>query len=135
MALQVLNLFKFRNFYNRMDFDSDQSLAIEKASIEPLTCQEALTRPLKVVEEEMKFEEDVVVFYKEDKKMPSKYHNKPLYVNTSIHDVGLRLGLVDPGYTLNIRPILAFETVEIAREHVVEQPTRAFYLEETHLLH
>lgn len=34
----------------------------------------------------MKFQEDAVISYKEDKQIPSKYHSRPLYVTISVHD-------------------------------------------------
>lgn len=71
----------------------------------------------------MKFEEDVVSFYKENKKILSEYHNRPIYVTLSIHDVKLRGGLVDPVFPLDIVSLSTLETMEIPPDQVVEETT------------
>lgn len=68
----------------------------------------------------MRFKEDAFIFYKQDKQIPSEYHNRPLSLTASLHDVELTRGLVDAGSSLNIMPLLILEEAG-TREYVVEQ--------------
>lgn len=68
----------------------------------------------------MKFEEDSVIFYKDDKQIPSEYHSRLLDVTASIHDIESRKGLVDRGSFLNIMSLSKLEEVEVTREQVLE---------------
>lgn len=53
-------------------------------------------------------------------------HIQPLYVTTLVHDVKLIRELVDPGFWLDIKPLLTLKAMGIAGEHVVEQLIRCF---------
>lgn len=102
MARQFQNLFKFRNFYDQIDFDSDQRLAVTKAITELNDFQE--TDLLKGFHTEGRGKKWHCCFYEEDKQISPGYDNRPLYITTSVNDVKLRWGLVDPGSSLNIMP-------------------------------
>lgn len=66
------------------------------------------------------FKDDTVGFYRQNKQIHSKYHNKPPYVTNPVYNVELRKGLVDPGSSLNTMPLSPLEAVGISREHPIE---------------
>lgn len=70
----------------------------------------------------VKYEDDANIFYKEDKKMRSENHNKPLYVIAFARNVELRRAMVNLVSSLTIMPTLTVEAMGIPREHMVEQP-------------
>lgn len=101
MAQQVHNLFKFRNSYVQLDLDLDQRLVITTA-INELTVSGS-SNPIKAaLNRRTNYEDDAIIFYKEDKQVPSEYHNRPLCFTSFAHDVQLRRRLVYPGPSLNI---------------------------------
>lgn len=67
----------------------------------------------------MRYKQDASVFYRENKRIHSEYHNIPLYATVSIHDVELWRGLVDLGSSLNKMPLITLKVMGIPQEHVV----------------
>lgn len=85
-----------------MDFDHDQCLAITKEIIELTDSFGHFDLVKKLPSRTMKFEDEAVIFYKEDKLSSSRYHNRHLYITAYDHDVEWIRGLVDAGSLLNI---------------------------------
>lgn len=54
-----------------------------------------------------RFKDNIMVFYENDRQVLPSYHNRPLYLTASIHDVDLKHALIDPGFSLNIMPLSA----------------------------
>lgn len=70
-----------------MDFDPDQCLATTKVIIKltDMSRDSGLTnRPL---HRRTRYETGAIIFYKENKHIYLEYHNSPLYVIASVHDV------------------------------------------------
>lgn len=63
-----------------------------------------------------------MAFYEKDRQILPSYHNRPFNVTTFTHDVELTRALIDPGYSLNLMPLSALDTVGIHLEQIVEQP-------------
>lgn len=86
-------MFKFRNFYDHIDFTPDQCLAITKAIIELIDSSGSPNLVQKTLHGRKKFKEDVKVFYEEDEQILPCYHNRPLYAIAFIHDVDVEASI------------------------------------------
>lgn len=77
----VQNSFKFRNFYDYTNFNSEKSLAITKAILELISpIRDSNLAECKAWKEGRKFEDTNVTFSESDTLGLPRYHNRALYI-------------------------------------------------------
>lgn len=67
-----------------------------------------------------RFEDNTVVFFFKEDKYVLPNHNRPLHATALVRYVELRRALIDPGYPLNITPLLILNAM--GTPQLVEQP-------------
>lgn len=65
----------------------------------------------------------VMVFYEKDRQIISSHRNWPLYVTACVHNVELKLALIDTGSSLNIMLLFTLNKVGIFRSKIVVRPS------------
>lgn len=75
---KVQGLFKFKSFYNQMDFDSKQRVAITKAIMKLANSREGVNLVEKRTGKNNRFEDEVLVFYENNHRDAPTQHNRPL---------------------------------------------------------
>lgn len=125
MVEWVQNLFKFKHFYDQMDFSLKQRLAINKSIVE-LT---DLSKSCELVEKrsirDSRFCGDAVVFTKTISDLPSGY-DRPFYVIATVNGIELNRALLDSGYSINIISLAVLDAVGIAREKITGKPIEVY---------
>lgn len=83
-ALKVQKLFKFKSFYDQMDFNSKQRLAITKAIMELTNFTEDVNLIEKRTKKNNRFEDNALVFYENNRRDVPIQHNRPLYITAKV---------------------------------------------------
>lgn len=86
---QVQNLFKFKSFYNHMDFGANQRSEVRKATIGLINSSGGSSVVQNRPHGGRRFEDSTTIFYEKDRKILLSHHNQPVYVIAYIHDVEL----------------------------------------------
>lgn len=81
-ALKVQELFKFKSFYDQMDFISKQRLAITKAIVELTDSMESANLFERRLGKNNRFEDNALVFNENNRRVIPTQHNRPLYITT-----------------------------------------------------
>lgn len=58
--------------------------------------------------------------------MPN-HHNHPFYVTAYVHDVELKCGLINPGYFLDIMPLLTLEATGFLIANLLTTPAKYWF--------
>lgn len=115
VAGRIQHLHKFKHFYNQMDFNSEQRLAITKSLIELTdpaeSCDMVEGRP----RHKGRFDDNAAVFYNKDRRGLPSNHNRPLYMTASVNRVELKRAILDPESSINIISLLTLEAVGIPK--------------------
>lgn len=99
MAHQVQNLFKFKNFYDQVNFDACQCLKVIELTGSLGGLGLILNRP----HGGRRFKDSAKVFYEKNRKILPSYLNRLLQVTSYFE---LEHVLIDPGSSLYIMPPL-----------------------------
>lgn len=121
-ALKVQELFKFKSFYDHMDFNSKQRLAIAKAIMKLTDSTEGVNPVEKRIGRNSRFEDNALVFYENTRRDVPIQHNQPLYVTARVRDTEMRRVLIDAGSSLNIISLDILDDIGIPREKIQKQP-------------
>lgn len=119
---KVQGLFKFKSFYDQMDFNSEQILAIRKAIIELTDYSKSLNLDEKKPRRNSRFEDNALVFYENNSKDVPTQYNLPLYIIVKVRDIELKRVLLDAGTSLDIISLNVLDDNGIPRENIQKQP-------------
>lgn len=115
-----IDLLKFKNFYDQIDFSPGKRLVITKAIIE-------LTEPSgssNVVESKRRrnnrFNDNAVVFHENDRHNITSQHNCPLYMIVKVRDVELKGPCWIEDHPSISSPYI-LDTVRVPRENITKQ--------------
>lgn len=101
-----------------MDFNSKQRRAITKAIMELTDSTEGMNFVEKRTGKNNRFEDNGLVFYKNNRRDVPTQHNRPLYVTAKMRDVELKRVLLDSGSSLNIISLDVLDDLRIPREKI-----------------
>lgn len=108
-----------------MDFDSKQRIAITKAILELTDSIEGVNLIEKRTRKSNRFENNLLVFYENNRRDVPTQHNRPLYVIANVRDVELKRVLLDAGSSLNIVSLDVLEDIGVPRKRIQKQPFEA----------
>lgn len=125
-ALKVQELFKFKSFYDQMDFSSKQRLATTKAILELTDSTEIVNFFERRIGKNIWFEDNALVFMRITSEMyrrdvPTQL-NRPLYITAKVQDVELKGVLLDVSSFLNIISLDVLDDIGVPREKIQKQP-------------
>ena len=69
-------------------------------------------------QEQARGQEDMIIFSAKDRQHDFM-HNKPLYVEAKVNELGVRRALVDNGASVNLMPKSIFETLPHGQERLI----------------
>lgn len=121
MGERVQHLYKFKHFYDQMDFNPEQRLAITKSIIELTDPSESCDLVEGRSRCRSRFDATVTMFYDVDRHRPTT-HSRSLYVSTSMNGVELKRAMLDPGSSINIISLSTLDVVDVSRDKIIRQP-------------
>lgn len=101
----VQHLQKFKHFYDQMDFNPEQRLAITKSIIELTDPTERYDMVEGRSRHRSRFDEDAAVFYDDELRNLQTTHNKSIYLIASVNEVKLKRAMLDPGSLLTLHAV------------------------------
>lgn len=114
------NLFKFKSFYDQMNFSTNQHLRVNKSIVELTDLQGGSNLTQRRLRGGNWFKDNDMVFYEKDRQVIPNHHHRPLYMPAYISYVDLISTIVDPGYSLKFMPLSTLETVGIRRDKIIK---------------
>lgn len=121
-ALKVQELFKFKSFYDQMDFSSKQRLAITKTIMELTESTESANLVEGRLEKNNRFEDNALIFYRNNRNDIPTQRNGSLYITTKVRAIELRRVLLGVGLSLNIISLDVLDDIGVPGEKIQKQP-------------
>lgn len=118
MTQRLQNLFKFKNFYDQVDFNREQMLTIMKAIIELTNMLGSSNLVESRTRRNNKFDDNAVVFNENDQGEVPSQHNRPLQATVKVRDVEPKRTMLDQRSSLNIIVLSVLDIVGVSRENI-----------------